>query len=104
MRFKQALISATFSLLLAGNALAVNTSQFTGLSDWQAQHDAAVQQSGAAPIAMSSATDDDYSVAIAQWLDHVSVTPVAESRDWLLIPAALGLVGVMVERTKRRMG
>ena len=34
---------------------------------------------------------------------NVIYAPVPEPRDWLLILAGLGLVGVMVERTRRRV-
>lgn len=35
-------------------------------------------------------------------VDNIAVTAVPEPRDWMLMLAGLGLVGVMVERSKRR--
>jgi hypothetical protein len=57
---------------------------------------------GSQRLAFGVVDVNDYSVTTALWLDNVSVTPVPEPKDWLLMLAGLGLVGVMVERTKRR--
>jgi hypothetical protein len=47
----------------------------------------------------------DYNTTSALWLDNValSASPVPEPRDWMLMLAGLGLVGLMVERAKRRL-
>lgn len=59
--------------------------------------------SGLQRLAFGVIDVNDYSVTTALWLDNVSVTPVPEPKDWLLMLAGLGLVVVMVERTKRRV-
>lgn len=45
---------------------------------------------------------NDYSATSALWLDNVSVTPVPEPKDWMLMLAGLGLVGLKVSRNRNR--
>lgn len=46
----------------------------------------------------------DYAVSSALYVDNfdIAAAPVPEPRDWMLMLAGLGLVGLMVERAKRR--
>lgn len=46
---------------------------------------------------------NDYSATSALWLDNVSVTPVPEPKDWMLMLAGLGFVGLMVSRNRNRI-
>jgi hypothetical protein len=57
---------------------------------------------GVSTVAFGVVDVGDYSATSALWLDNVSVTPVPEPRDWMLLLAGVGLVGLMVERIKRR--
>lgn len=57
--------------------------------------------SDALPVAGSLDLDGNFTTENSRLAQNVNVTPVPP-RDWLLMLAVLGLVGVMVERTKRR--
>ncbi|MDP2030726.1 MAG: hypothetical protein Q8K12_13890 [Thiobacillus sp.] len=129
--FEQTLIAAAFGLLFAGNALAVDHGHFAGLAGWQkpgaAQTEATPETTptvafedafptAAGALNVSASESDDVVLPVAGGVNqqgsyatqrsllakNVSVTRVPEPKDWLLILAGLGLVGVMVERTKRR--
>jgi hypothetical protein len=58
---------------------------------------------GVSTMAFGVVDVGDYNVTSALWLDNVSVTPVPEPKDWMLILAGVGLVGLMVERNRRRL-
>lgn len=45
---------------------------------------------------------DDFVTSSALAVNNVAITPVPEPKDWMLMLAGLGLVGLMVERSKRR--
>jgi plastocyanin len=45
---------------------------------------------------------DDFVTSSALAVNNLTVTPVPEPSDWMLMLAGLGLVGLMVERSKRR--
>jgi hypothetical protein len=58
---------------------------------------------GAVSLVLGVVDIGDYSGTSELRVDNVAVTAVPEPRDWMLMLAGLGLVGVMVERAKRRM-
>lgn len=54
------------------------------------------------PVAGALNQDGNFVTESSLLAQNVSVTRVPEPKDWLLMLAGVGLVGVMVERAKRR--
>ena len=46
---------------------------------------------------------DDYVTSSALAINNVTITPVPDPKDWILMLAGLGMVGLMIGRNKRRL-
>lgn len=125
--FKHFFIAALLGLLFAGNAQAVTYGSFSqpGFTDRDTMGEFARSLGGAAlkpaPVGHQYGLPDtpaSYGASgivmaevgvprdVKEFFDlAISVAPWAEpnAKDWLLILAGIGLVGLMVERNRRRL-
>lgn len=58
--------------------------------------------SGTYSLVFAVVDTDDFVTSSALGVNNLAITPVPEPKDWMLMLAGLGLVGLMVERSKRR--
>lgn len=60
-------------------------------------------QAGNVSLVFAVVDTDDVTASSALAVNNLAITPVPEPKDWMLIAAGLGLVGLMVQRSKRRL-
>ena len=102
--------AAYFSVLNQTTALLANAADGmngdAGLSGFRAAIGGVYSQTFAAAgtysLVFAVVDTDDIATSSALAVNNLAITPVPEPRDWMLMLAGLGLVGLMVERSKRR--
>lgn len=102
--------AAYFSVLNQTTALLANAADGmngdAGLSGFRAAIGGVYSQTFAAAgtysLVFAVVDTDDFVTSSALAVNNLAITPVPEPRDWMLMLAGLGLVGLMVERSKRR--
>lgn len=103
--------AAYFSVLNSTTALLANAADGltgdAGLSGFRAAtggvYTYTFLSSNVVDLVFAVVDTDDYTVSSALAVNNLTITPVPEPRDWMLMLAGLGLVGMMVQRSKRRL-
>ncbi|MFN7088050.1 MAG: PEP-CTERM sorting domain-containing protein [Burkholderiales bacterium] len=102
--------AAYFSLLNHTTALiatADGVNGDAGLSGFRAATSGVFSQtvsaSGVYSLVFAVVDTDDVTNSSALGVNNLAITPVPEPRDWMLMLAGIGLVGLMVGRNKRRL-
>ncbi|MCA1925196.1 MAG: hypothetical protein LDL16_02825 [Thiobacillus sp.] len=102
--------AAYFSLLNHTTALiatADGVNGDAGLSGFRAATSGVFSQtvaaSGVYSLVFAVVDTDDVTNSSALGINNLAITPVPEPRDWMLMLAGIGLVGLMVGRNRRRL-
>lgn len=102
--------AAYFSVLNSITALLATADGITGdagLSGYRAATSGnfsyTFASAGSYDLVFAVVDTDDYITSSALMINDATITPVPEPRDWMMMLAGLGLVGMMVGRSKRRM-
>lgn len=102
--------AAYFSVLNSLTAVLANAANGitgdAGLSGYRAatasSYSHTFTQAGTYSLVFAVVDSDDFTTSSALAVNNLTVTPVPEPKDWMLLLAGLGLVGLMVQRNKRR--